>query len=419
LGEASIGTILIATARQRGEVRLKPHDVCVTNLPARPYLSGWMQVASSELFDFHYIPPLDETEGLSFQARSARIFQQAMIEGMDTLGAMTIVLVRMGEMFAGGANQQRSFSLEMLHPRLLWRYTRAALKARHERRHILPRDLWSLKCLQCGGTDTAFYRERIKEYWGVYPHETYACTEVGVLATQAWDYGDMFFVPSSAFLEFIPEADWQVERLHGTPPRRTLLLDELEAGQRYEVVVSSFHGGPFLRYRMHDLIEITALENVKLDVHLPQFRFVGRSGDFIDLSGFAGLIDERQVLAALSTADISYRDWVMCKEMDAGQTHLHLYIELNGHGPVPAEEVQHRLDAQIKDLNPEYANIEAMLGFVPLRVTTLAAGTFDRYLKYQLEQGADLAHMKPLRVEPTDGSIQLLLQMSQDGAARN
>jgi len=74
-------------------------------------------------------------------------------------------------------------------------------------RHGLPRDVWSLKGLIAGGTDTAVYRERIKEMWGRYPLDLYGCTESLILAMQTWDYQGMTFVPYFSFLEFIPEAE--------------------------------------------------------------------------------------------------------------------------------------------------------------------------------------------------------------------
>ncbi|MGH2542111.1 MAG: GH3 family domain-containing protein, partial [Ardenticatenaceae bacterium] len=413
LGTCALASDLLSTAQQRGDIHIRPNDVLVYNTPPPPYLSGLALMALTELFDFHFVPPQEENEQLSFQERNARIFQQAMIEGMDLLGSMTIVLVKMGEQFEQGATQRREFSWQMLHPRLVGRYMRARLKARRAGRdHILPRDLWQPKGIMCGGADTALYREQIKAYWGVYPHEIYGCTEAGILATQAWDHQDMTFIPSTAFYEFIPESAWATERLEGVAPTETVLMDELEVGQRYDVVISNFYGGPFLRYRLHDLIEIIALKNDVLGIRLPQFRFVGRSGDFIDLSGFAGLIDERQVMAALVATQIDFADWVLCKEIQEHEPRLHLYIEV-GQALAPAQ-IRERFHRQLKALNPDYANIETMLGFVPVRVTVLPPGSFNRYIKHQVDQGADLAHLKPARIQPSSEAVRLLLSFGDD-----
>jgi phenylacetate-coenzyme A ligase PaaK-like adenylate-forming protein len=193
-------------------------------------------------------------------------------------------------------------------------------------------------------------------------------------------------------------------------------MDQVEVGKRYEVVISNFYGGPFLRYRMHDLVEVTGLGNDKLGVRLPQFRFAGRSGDFIDLSGFAGLIDERQITRALVASEIRYVEWVVCKEIHKHQPVLHFYMELDGEESARQEDIEQRIHTQLGRLNSDYADIEKMLGFIPLMVTLVTPGTFDRYMKYQVEHGADLAHLKPARIEPRPQALEMLLRKSGEGA---
>ncbi len=417
LGVSSVASHILSAARGRGDINVRPNDVVALNLPARPYLSGIAIRAAADMFDFRFLPDLDISEQLGFQERIAHVFKHAMVEGIDILGSMTIVLVKMGEQFENREKQKRQLSMQMLDPRVLWRYVRARGKARRDgRNYLLPRDLWQPRGLMCGGTDTSQYREQVRRYWGVYPHETYACTEVGFIATQAWDHQEMTFIPYSAFFEFIPAEDWAVERLEGRKPSRTLLLHELEVGKRYEVVVSSFYGGPFLRYRLNDLVEISSMGNVGQPngITLPQFHFVGRSGDFIDLSGFAGLIDEKQLTIALKEAHINLIDWVVCKEQHEHESVLHLYVELkpNGDAGAPTSETDIRdgVHRQLKRVNTDYGNIESMLGFIPLTVTVLPTGAFGRYTDYQATHGADLAHLKPMHIQPGQKSLDLLLQ---------
>ena len=410
LGLCTITTGILSSARHRGDVRLRPGDVVASNLPPRPFMSGLALVASSEFFDYHYLPPLDMTEEMSFQERTEWVFRQAMIDGMQLLGAMTIVLVRMGEMLEQGM-RDRSFSWKLLHPKAIWRVIRAIRRARREnRQYILPRDLWDLKGLQGGGTDTFLYRDRIKEYWGLYPYEIYACTEGGIMAAQAWgEHQNLIFLPDSAFYEFISEEDWVRERLEGVRPTRTLLMDELEVGKRYDVVITNFYGGAFLRYRLHDLVEVVALEDREYGIQLPQFQFVGRSGAFIDLSGFAGLIDEKLLLQALDRVGIPYVDWTMRKEFRDSQPILHLYLEPKEEANLQQDQVREALHQVLKELNSDYGDVERMLGYVPLEVTLLPRGSFDRFIQHRLAQGADLAHLKPLRIQPSAEDIALLM----------
>ena len=70
----------------------------------------------------------------------------------------------------------------------------------------------------------------------------------------------------------------------------------------------------------------------------------------------------------------------------------------------------------LKKLNADYNDIERILGFIPLTVSVLAPGTFNRYMKYQVDQGADLAHLKPARIQPQPGALKMLLSMSTEGS---
>ncbi len=416
LGISGLGAGILSAARHRGDVRIRPNDISVTNVAPRPYTSALMLEAASEMFNFQYIPPLDVASELTFHERITKGFKGAMVEGMDLLGAMTVVLVKMGDAFQNGELQRDQEQREIPHPRAVWRYIRARIRARREgRSYVLPRDIWQLKGLQCGGTDTFLYRDKIKEQWGLYPHESYVGTEAGIMASQAWSGIDMTFIPAAAFFEFIPEEAWAAERLQGISPTETVLLDEVEMGKRYDVVVSNFYGGAFLRYRLHDVIQITALRSEELGIEIPQFQFAGRSGDFIDLSSFAGLIDEKQILLGLMRADIKYKDWVMCKEIVESKPHLHLYIELEQNIVIPEHRIRERLHQALKQVNREYSDIETMLGFVPLDVTCLQTGSFDHYVKWQVAQGADLGHLKPARIQPGATAMALLLQMKASG----
>ena len=79
--------------------------------------------------------------------------------------------------------------------------------------------------------------------------------------------------------------------------------------------------------------------------------FVARSGDFIDLAGFTGLIDEKMIWQSIANSGIEYKEWAMRKESIDGEPVLHLYIEVTK--PVKAEEVRkrvHRVDEVDKSL---------------------------------------------------------------------
>jgi len=406
LGERVLAGVILAAARYKGDVRLEDKDTLVSNTPPRPYISGVAIRALSEHFNFNFVPSLDETEAMDFQERIVKGFETGLKTGIDVLGSMSVILVKMGERFAEGANTTK-FSTNILHPKTTFRLLRGYIRSKIEGRSMLPRDLWTVKALPTGGMDTSIYRDLITHYWGQAPYEQYGSTEEGAIATQAWNKRGMTFFPDAAFLEFIPEDEWAKWRLDPSYVPDTVLLNEVELDKRYEIVITNLYGKPLIRYRMHDLIKFTALEDEETGIKLPQMEFVGRSAAFIDLAGFTGLIDEKMVWQSIVNTGIKNVDWSIRKEVVNSRPILHLYIE-----PIELidqEEIRFKVREQLKILNPFYADYEELLETDGLKVTILESGSFHEYQQAKVAQGADLAHLKPPHMNASDEIIQLLL----------
>jgi hypothetical protein len=407
IGEGALTALILATARQRGETRLEPNNILVWNLAPRPYISGYTALSLAELFELRYVPSVEEMEGMSFQERIQSSLQIGLRTGIDFIGSISSVLVKIGDEFAQGAGRN-GVSKAMLHPAVLFRLGRAWLRSRLARRPLLPKDLWQVKAVIVSGTDTAIYRQTLKEYWGVEPCEIYGCTEAGaVMAVQTWHGQGLYFLPDVCFYEFVPDAEWARWREDRNYIPQTVLLDEVKAGERYELVITSLYGGPFMRYRLHDLVRVVSLRDEEAGIELPSIVFAGRDADLIDLAGFSGLIDEKLVWQAIANTGIGYEDWAIRKELLGLHAGLHLYIELKVN--MPEDEVAHRVHEELVSLNPFYDDMVGFLGVNPLRVTLLSSGTFQRYMRQQQEAGADLAHLKPPHMNASDAVITSLL----------
>lgn len=407
LGERVMAGVILAAARYKGEIRLQEKDVLVYNTPPRPYISGVALRALSEQFNFQFVPPLDETEEMEFQERIEKGFETGLKTGIDVLGSMSAVLVKMGEQFAEGARTTK-LSANILHPRVLFRLLRGFIRSKIEGRSMLPKDLWRVKALPTGGMDTSIYKDIISYYWGLTPYEQYGSTEEGSIATQAWNKKEMTFFPDAVFLEFIPEEEWAKWRHDSFYIPNTVLFDEVVPNKRYEVVITNLYGKPLIRYRMHDIIKFTALEDKESGIKLPQMSFVSRSDGFIDLAGFTGLIDEKIVWQSIVNTGIPFEDWVMRKESRDNKPFLHLFIELKE--AVDQDIIQAKIDECLKILNPFYADYEAMIDDNPLQVTMLSPGSFNAFMKKQQATGADLAHLKPPHMNASDEVINILLR---------
>ncbi len=401
--------LILASTGQKGQVKLSPGFRCLLLLAPVPYASGYIFRSFAEHFSFRPIPDPKKTENMEFQERIKRGFQVALKDGVDIIGAIASVMVKMGEELDGQARGMK-FSPSMLHPKIVLRLLRAWLRSKRERRPILPKDLWPAKAIVTGGVDTAIYKDDITHYWGSNSYEFYVCAEIFFIALQGWNKKGLTFLPDMAFLEFIPYEEQREQQDDQDYQPSTVLLNEVEEGKLYEVVITQFYGMPLLRYRLKDLIKIIALRDDEAGVNLPQMVFQRRVGEVIKLAGLAQL-DEKTIWQAIANTGIKYTDWSACKEYDQNQGFLRLYIELKEEKD--AAEIETMIDEHLKMVDTDYRDIDAYLKLQPVRVTLLSTGTFQRYIKEKREMGADLAHLKPSHINPPEAVIQRLLELSE------
>jgi hypothetical protein len=357
-----------------------------------------------------FMPPLEGMDSLSFEERIQLGFKQSLSEGLDGFCGLSLVLVKVGEKISHASNKTPILPL-MKQPKAFARLLMGLLKSKLAGRPILPRDLWKIRGILSGGLDSWVYRDKIKELWGRYPLDVYCGTEGGIIATQTWDYDSMTFVPNLNFLEFIPGEElmkWEMDHSYQLP---TLLLDEVEAGQNYEVVITNFHGGAMSRYRPGDLVRITSLRNEKLDINIPQMIFEQRIDGMLDF--VVVRLTEKTIWQAIENTGIPYEDWTAYKE--PGEAVLKLFIELKDNSRMDEDAVskavyQQLLHSDNNDYTRSSAHdeLEKMIDF-RVDTTLLPPGTFAYYTARRQAEGADLAHLKPPHINPSNEALAQLM----------
>ncbi len=374
-----------------------------------PYISGTFADLLQIQSPIHYLPTLKEAEKLSFEDRIRLGFQKAMSEGFNYFFGLSLVLVNVGEKIRDSSSgiSLRPF---LKRPKALWRLARGKVRSRLDKRSLLPRDLWKIQGIIGSGTDSLVYKEKIRELWGRNPLDIYACTEGGVIATQAWDYDGMTFVPNLNFIEFIPEDEqlkWQMD--HSYQPK-TLLIDEVKPGENYEIVITNFHGGSMVRYRVGDMVRITSLRDDKLGINIPQMAFERRVDDFLDF--YVITLTERSIWQAIESTGVPYQDWIAYK--DAENLMLNIGLELKdgyqGDAQKIAALIYENLAQPDKNKSPEVTRDNDLTDIEDFRIKVdiLPKGTFSGYIARRQAEGADLAHLKPPHVNPPEKVISLL-----------
>ena len=406
------GVGLLASCNPQGDFLVKEHLKTLATMAGQDYGSGIVAYLMQQALGFDLLPC--NIAEMTFQERVEAGFEEALSQGLDAFGGLPSVLAYVGEMFKQGAISVDTRFL-LSHPRAFACFLKGLIKSKLARRPLLPKDLWSVKVVVGGGADSAIFRERVEELWGRKLLEIYGATEGGVYATQTWDHEGMTFIPNLNFFEFIPEREWFKWQLDNSYKPKTILLDEVKAGEKYEIVITNFHGGIMTRYRIGDIIEITSLRNEKLNIDIPQMVFHSRADDLIDIASL-GRLTERVIGEAIENSGIPYVDWVARKEIIDNKPVLHLYPELGAGYIASDESVATAIREQFRKLDRKYrcnfyrliGDMETVLGLKPVEVTLLPQGAFSSYTAQQRSEGAALENLKPPHVNPSEEVLSLL-----------
>ena len=177
LADAAIGSMIMSSCTLEGEVRLERFDKILLATAPPPYLSGLLSYSTRDQLEINFLPSLEDGDEMDFGDRVAAGFKMAMRDGLDYFYGVSSVLAAMGERFESQSDSTKP-SRDMLNPIVLWRLVKAMITSKINKRGLLPKDIWELKGISAGGTDTEIYGDKIEYYWGRRPLEHPESTEL-------------------------------------------------------------------------------------------------------------------------------------------------------------------------------------------------------------------------------------------------
>jgi len=225
-----------------------------------------------------------------------------------------------------------------------------------------------------GGVSMEPYRARLLESIGrpVDSIELFPASE-GFLAfqDQPGNPGLLLRLDSGIFFEFVP-----AERFfESTPPRLTIA--DVELGQQYAVVLTSNAG--LWAYSLGDTVRF-------VDLHPHRVVVTGRIKHF--LSAFGEHVISEEVEAALREAVRQHSETEVTEftvaplvSEDQAQPSRHEWLVEFAYPPHDAPGFAKALDVALRQRNTYYDDLRQGNILVPLLLTPLPAGAFQRYMK--------------------------------------
>ncbi len=414
--KVSAACALFGLSRSRGDINhVTEHWKILYTVGGLEYASGMAGHLMQRAFNFDFLP--SNLNGQTFTEKIKQGFAEALHQGLDGFGGLPSVLVTVGQQMQEQPKKPPARFL-LAHPGAAARLARGLLKSRLARRPMLPKDLWDVKIILGGGTDSAVFSKKVEDMWGRRPLELYAGTEGGIYATQTWDYQGLTLIPTLNFFEFIPEDEHLKWQINPDYQPKTVLLDEVRPGHNYELVITNLHGGSLVRFRLGDMITITSLRNDNLNIDIPQMMFYGRADYVIDIAGL-GRLTERIIWEAIENTGIPHAEWAARKELKEDKAVLHVYVEPREATTVNETQFAEAVSRELGKLESQYhhnpyniydgaddSTAQELQQYV--EVSYLPLGAFANYIAFKQAEGADLGHLKPPHVNPSDRVLSLL-----------
>ncbi|XP_030629471.1 GH3 domain-containing protein [Chanos chanos] len=202
----------------------------------------------------------------------------------------------------------------------------------------------------------------------------YAATE-GLIGVNLWPLQEKrqyLLCPRSMFCEFLPEASLDAEE------PQTLLMDQVQEGQNYELIVTNASG--LFRYRIGDIVKVVGFHN-----QCPVVEFQYRRGQMLNVRGEK--VTEALFLGALKRA---VEQWPGAKLIDyccaesgilgdlsgGAQPHYQVFLELKGVRNL-SEEQRDKLDRCLQEDSAVYRSFRIKGSIGPMRVQLVSDGAFQ------------------------------------------
>ena len=237
-------------------------------------------------------------------------------------------------------------------------------------------EIWpNLRVYVHGGVSFDPYRKGFEKLLGrpIYYIETYLASE-GFIAFQAYpNRKSMRLVTNNGiFYEFVPFEDRNFDT-NGEikPDAETLLIDELEEGKEYAILLSTCAGA--WRYIIGDVIKFISLEESEIVI-------TGRTKHFLSLCGEHLSVDNMNKAIELVANDLN----IAIQEFTvAGIPHDSLFAHhwyIGTDDRVDPNVVKEKLDQHLKTLNDDYA-VERSAALKEVFVDVLPVNAFYGWME--------------------------------------
>ena len=242
------------------------------------------------------------------------------------------------------------------------------------------------------GANFSIYDDKVNYYTNYLPiySPCYAATEATIGMNKNVGIIKYIVIPDTVFYEFLPV---DMENKQGGKII-TKNIDELEIGEKYEVLVTNYSG--LYRYRLGDVVRVVGYYN-----NSPEIVFEYRKNQVLNMA--SEKTNEMQLVAALRNtvkiSELEIIDYITEPDNNVSPGRYIIYVEFKD--PLDAftlKRVEKQLEIELKRTNIAYDRARYNFKLSPLKLVQLKKGTFNKVKESMYHKGVSKNQIKVPRV---------------------
>lgn len=250
--------------------------------------------------------------------------------------------------------------------------------------------IWPKLCWGYGmiSSTLSVYVEKLQRYIGDLPMHNmgYAASEGFMAMPVSLNVNDYVLLPRSIIYEFLP-----VDAPEGTRP---LLMNEIEVGKDYEIIVTNFSG--LYRYRILDIVHVTGMHN-----KTPKIEFLYRSNMGLNAANEKTTTQMLDFVAENLEREfgIDFKGYSFYSDTDGEVPRYVMLCDTSSELPLTDKEnFEAAMDRLFRECNEKYDKYRRWGMLREPVVYKLENGSYDAYKASLVAQGRVLNQIKPVVV---------------------
>lgn len=247
------------------------------------------------------------------------------------------------------------------------------------------------------GANFSIYNDIVDYYSGNIPiySPCYAASE-GTMGINPYVINTRYvIIPDTVFYEFIPIGEFDKKK------PRTLSSHELEIGESYEIVITTYAG--LYRYRLGDVVKVVGFYN-----NSPEIEFLYRRNQVLNMVSEKTTEDHltNAIKNTKSKLNINLVDYTTVTDNLITPGRYKFYFEVKGKvSKADVRNMEITLDNELRNCNLAYNRFRNKNGLAMPKIIIVEEGTFNKVKEFLFEKGISKNQIKIPRVVTTNKNI--------------